>query len=166
MKRIDTYGLKLCAFQAELFKNSAVKEACSSRIFIRRFMNSDLAARMDSPGFYFEATSIPDAFEEINLQYGKTDYGQTKYSPEELYWMGYLYRYWAYISGMSSRQLYKKAKPEELKSLYFPYHSLDPEQAIERILEAKGIGQENDIARGVDIMRRVRNRRKNEASSN
>ena len=47
-------------------------------------------------------------------------------------------------------------KPEELEKLYFPYHSLDPEQAIERIMEAKGLKEEDEIARGVEIMRRVR----------
>ncbi len=65
------------------------------------------------------------------------------------------------MSDKSSKQIYKLIKPEQLKKLYFPYHSLDPQQAIERILEE--IGSENtaeidDIARGVIILRRVRNK--------
>ena len=62
MKKIDGYGLKICAFQAELFKESLTVQNCSSKIFIRRFMYSDLAARMDANGFYYASYSITDAF--------------------------------------------------------------------------------------------------------
>ena len=49
--------------------------------------------------------------------------------------------------------------------LYFPYHSLDPEQAIERIKESKGIVPEDDIKRGVEILRKVREKRYNKTAS-
>ena len=156
MRKMDHYGLQMCKFQGELFKESLRKTQCGSKVFLRRFMLSDLAERMDKDGFLFEATDIGDAFIEIENQYGPTDYGQIKFGGEALYWTGYLYRYWSYISGKSSKQLYRIMKPEELEKLYFPYHSLDPEQAIERIMEAKGLTEEDEIARGVEIMRRVR----------
>ena len=157
MKKIDGYGLKICAFQAELFKESLTVQNCSSKIFIRRFMYSDLAARMDANGFYYASYSITDAFDEIDRQYGHSSYGQTKYGPEEMYWMGYLYRYWTYTHENSSKQLYHYIKPEDLSGLYYPYHSLDPSQAIERILESR---REDDdmISKGVRIMRRIRSR--------
>ena len=50
-------------------------------------------------------------------------------------------------------------KPEELRKLYFPYHSLDSEQAIERIKESKGMVEEDEIKRGVEILRRIRSRK-------
>ena len=99
-------------------------------------------------------------FDELDHQYGASEYGQIKYSAETLYWIGYIYRYWAYTHEKSSKQVYRLAKPQELAQLYFPYHSLDPAQAIERILEAKGVTYEDDIARGVRIMRMVRERAK------
>ena len=34
--------------------------------------------------------------EEINIEFGESSYGKEKYSEDELYWMGYLYRYWSY----------------------------------------------------------------------
>ena len=55
MRKIDSLGLKLCSFQAQLFEESLSKCECSSRIFARRFLNSDLAKRMDNDGFLFEA---------------------------------------------------------------------------------------------------------------
>jgi len=78
MKKIDEYGKKLCGFQAELFKESIIQQACSSKIFIRRFMNSELAERIDSKGFLFESSGIIDVLEELDKEYGSTDYGKIK----------------------------------------------------------------------------------------
>ena len=122
-------------------------------------MLSDLAKRMYTEGFLFSATDISDAMSEIESQYGSSDYGTEKFGREEIYWAGYIYRYWSYITAKSSKQIYRIVKPEELRNLYFPYHSLDPEQAIERIKEAKGLLEEDDIKRGVEILREVRARR-------
>ena len=62
-----------------------------------------------------------------------------KYNLNELYWIGYLYRYFSYTYNMSSIQVYKIVKPKELRGLYLPYHTLDPSQAIERILGSKNL---------------------------
>lgn len=159
MREMDDYGLKICKYQGNLFQASVEEVGCSSSVFLRRFMHSGVAKRMDSVGFLFEATDVADALDEIEMQFGKTDYGKTKYSKNELYWMGYLYRYWAYTRECSSKSVYKLIKPGELRDLYFPYHSLDSAQAIERILESKGAASEEDmIKKGVEIMRRIRNR--------
>lgn len=161
MKTIDNYGLKLCKYQAELFQKSLTKTNCSSHIFIRRFMLSDLAERMDTIGFLYSSTDTTDAIVEIEYQYGPSNYGSQKMNEEALYWTGYIYRYWAYCEGKSSREVYRIIKPKELEQLYFPYHSLDPAVAIERIKEAKGIKDVDDITRGVEILRKVRQARRN-----
>lgn len=162
MKKMDNYGLRLCKYQAELFEKSIDKAECSSKIFIRRFMHSDYAKRMDMAGFLYGAEDVEDAFIEIEQEYGASDYGKDKYSREAMYWTGYIYRYWSYIANKSSKQLYKLVKPDELCKLYYPYHSLDPEAVIERIIEANGIVDETDINRGVEVMRRVRDKYQNE----
>lgn len=159
MREMDNYGLKLCQFQAQLFQKSIEQMQCSSMIFIRRFMLSQLAKRMDKEGFLFHAIDVTDAMHEIEIEFGPSTYGKVKFGSEELYWTGYIYRYWAYITGLSSKQLYKIVKPDELRELYFPYHSLDPEQAIERIKEAKGMEEEDQIKKGVEILRRIRAKR-------
>lgn len=156
MRKMNHYGLKLCQFQAELFQNSIEETECSSGIFVRRFMHSDLAKRMDTDGFLFDATDLQDALSEIEIEFGRSDYGKIKYGSEELYWTGYIYRYWSYINEKSSKQIYKIIKPDELRKLYFSYHSLDPEQVIERIKESKGVKEEDDIQRGVEVMKKVR----------
>ena len=77
--------------------------------------------------------------------------------------MGYLYRYWACAFGMSSRAIYKIVGANELRSLFFAYHSFDPEQAIRRIAESKGIKLDEDpIEKGVAALRRIHEKRRYE----
>lgn len=160
MKKIDEEGLKLCALQAEVFADSLTATQCSSLVFIRRFMNSEVATRMDRNGFLLEACDVTSIFNEVEAQYGPTSYGKERYGREELYWLGYLYRYWTYTYEKSSKQVYKQMKPKNLRKLYYPYHSLDPAQAIERILESSGSKEEDYTEKGVQILRGILNREK------
>lgn len=164
MKKIDEEGLKLCALQADVFVASLDVVPCSSPIFIRRFMNSQVASRMDRRGFLLEASDVGSILNEVSLQYGQTSYGRERYGREELYWLGYLYRYWAYTYEQSSKQVYKQIKAKELRKLYYPYHSLDPAQAIERILESsRVVGEEDYTERGVKILREILEREEKSA---
>lgn len=158
MRTIDETGLKLCKIQADIFAESIYKAECSSLIFLRRFMNSSVAKRMDEGGFLFEACDINEIFAQINSEFGESSYGKEKYSVEELYWIGYIYRYWCYTYNKTSKQIYNTVKPKELRDLYYPYHSLDPAQAIDRILEAKGLREDDLVKKGVQVFRKLLNR--------
>ena len=95
MKKIDESDLKLCKMQAEIFAQSLGKTQCSSPIFLRRFMYSQVAGRMDAGGFLFESCDINAVFEELNEEFGISTYGKEKFTESELYWMGYIYRFGA-----------------------------------------------------------------------
>ena len=159
MRKFDDYGLQLCKFQGNLFSSSKTDLPCSSAVFLRRFMFSSTAERMDSDGFLFGSESREDIFYDLECQYGSTDYGKVKYGSEELYWIGFLYRYWCYTRMCSSKSVYRIIKPSELRKLYFSYHSLDPDTAINRIMEAKDIKERDYTAEGVQILRRLMNNR-------
>ena len=139
MGEFDADGLLVCKYQASIFERSLIKTECGSAVFIRRFMNSDVAAHLDMSTFANEATAPDEAFDLIDKQYGPSTYGGERYSADELYWMGYLYRYWAYVYGTRSSNIYKKIGARDLRTLYPAYHTLDPAQAIERIAEARGV---------------------------
>ena len=161
MKKIDSLGLKSCIFQAEIFEASAKESNCSSKIFIRRFLNSDVAKRIDNGGMLFDSSAIPDVFQELDAQYGESIYGNEKFSQEELHWIGYIYRYWACITNKTSKQIYKEIKPDTLRKLYFPYHSLDPAQAIERIMEEYETNNtdEDELQYAVKVLRSIRTKK-------
>ena len=85
-------------------------------------------------------------------------YGSVKYTKNELYWIGYIYRYYSYTYELTSRQVYKKVKPKELRGLFLPYHTMDLEQALERILEAKHLllSEEEKFQRQYEILKRIK----------
>lgn len=159
MKKIDKDGLLLCELQAETFEKSTDDTATSSEIFIRRFMNSKISKSMDSGEILQTNMQAKDILERIEEQYGKSQYGSVKYTKNELYWIGYIYRYFSYTYDMTSVQVYKFVKPKELRKLFLPYHTLDPAKAIERILESKDRlnDTENEIKRQYEIFKNIRN---------
>ena len=142
MRKIDKDGLILCDIQAKAFEMSITEQDTSSEIFIRRFMNSNVAREMDNLGMLQTNLQAKDILVRLDEEYGRSDYGSVKYSANEIYWIGYIYRYYAYTYEKTSAQVYKTVKPKELRGLYLPYHTMDPAQAIDRILEAKGLSGE------------------------
>ena len=158
MKKISKVGLLLCKLQAEVFENSIEKMDTSSEIFIRRFMKSEIAKRFDNESVLESNIQANDVLELINEEYGISNYGSVKYTRNEIYWIGYIYRYFAFTYEMTSAQVYKIVKPKELRGLFLPYHTMDPAQAIERILEAKGmiVDEETELKRQYEIFKRIR----------
>ena len=158
MKKIDKDGLLLCELQATAFENSIDKMESSSEIFIRRFMRSKIAKRLDNESVLESNIQANDILQLVDEEYGVSDYGSVKYTHNEMYWIGYLYRYFSITYELTSAQVYKIIKPKELRGLFLPYHTLSPEQAIERILEAKGmfLNKEDEINRQFEIYKRIR----------
>ena len=157
---MDNDGLLLCDLQARTFELSLTKQKTSSAIFIRRFMNSDIVKIIDNRGILQTTIQPWDLIEMIDEEYGVSDYGTVKYSSNEMYWIGYIYRYYCFTYEKSSRQAYRIIKPKELRDLYLPYHTLDPLQAVDRILEAKGLllDEEGELMRQYQIFKQIRNR--------
>ncbi len=144
MKTIDKDGLSLCALQGNVFASSLDNAECSSKIFMRRFLNSKVAREFDSSSILDGTLTIKDIFFELEEEFGKTSYGREKYDKEVLFWIGYIYRYFAYTYNLTSKYVYKIVKPSELNELYYVYHTFDPKVAIERILEEKRISFDID----------------------
>ncbi len=156
--KIDKNGLLLCELQAKAFELSQEFMQTSSAIFIRRFMNSEVAKNLDKGVFLERSIEEKGILNRINEEYGISQYGKEKYTKNELYWIGYIYRYYAYTYNISSRQAYKKIKPKELRSLFLAYHTMDPKVAIERILESKNLilNEEEKFLKQYEIYRKMR----------
>lgn len=153
-KRINDFGDGF--YCGESLEQSAMFVAThrNSSLYMLKFDPSNLVCREFSVNREWILT--------IAYYRGRLDEYANTEIVEELHWIGYIYRYWAYISGKSSKQIYKIMKPEQLKKLYLPYHSLDPLQAIERIIdesESESSEEIDDISRGVIALRKVRNKK-------
>ncbi len=158
MRSFDRDGRLLCEMQGTIFEQSAENYDTSSAVFVRRYMNSDYAVRMDHAGNLDRPTDAQEAFESLDSQYGPSSYGSEKYVPDELYWIGYIYRYWAYTREISSKAIYRRFNVRDMHQVYYAYHTLDPENAIQRLTEAKNmpLNDEQQLALAVEILRRIR----------
>lgn len=157
MKKMDSDGILLCELQGATFELSLEKVETSSPIFIRRFMNSEVVKLLDNGSILQTNLQPQDIIEYIEEEYHELKYGKEKYTNNEMYWIGYLYRYFSYTYELSSYRVYKMVKPKELRNLYLPYHTLSVEQAIERILEAENIQLEvDDIHKQLEIYKKIR----------
>ena len=130
MRKISKDGVILCSLQAETFEKSVEKMDTSSEIFIRRFMKSEIAKRFDNESILESNIQANDILELINEEYGISNYGSVKYTRNEMFWIGYIYRYFAFTYNMTSAQIYKIVKPKELRDLFLPYHTMDPHRQL------------------------------------
>lgn len=162
MKKINKDGLILCDLQARAFEMSLNMVTTSSEIFMRRFMNSEVAKILDNGAILQSNLQARDLIEMIEEEYGKSQYGSVKYALNEMFWIGYLYRYFAFTYELSSLRVYKLVKPKELRGLFHAYHTMDCAQAIERILEAKNMScnEEENMKRQYEIYKKIARRYK------
>lgn len=156
MKKIDDIGLLLAKYQSDLFELSAKRLPCSSAYFYKKFAFSKLAKRMDKKSFISESLDVEGAIEELKRE-GNYEKGNIKIAPKVLAWIGYLLRYWAYTYEISTKQIYKYIKLDELCRLYEAYHSLDIEEAISRINEAHNIKYLGDADYMIDELKKIAN---------
>ncbi len=133
IKAEDCIRLKLCEVQGRLFKLST---AYASEDFIRNFMFSEVARHMDSPYSVYQCMGEEYLLEELEDERNISAAGE-KYDPEVLYWIGYIYRYWACYRNESSERIYQCAPAKTMKRNYQLFHTLDLEVAIDKLIEIR-----------------------------
>ena len=137
---MDNNGILLCKIQADLFSHCDDFCSYSSYVFIRRFMNSDLANRFDDMTVLLEISSNETFIDEINSQYGASTFGKKKKTDKEMmYWLGYVYRYWSYVYEIPSYLLFKHVQPHLILDRYALYHSMGIDYFINRLIEEEEI---------------------------
>ena len=73
---------------------------------------------------------LEDLLEETAVKHAGRQFGN-----EEMFWIGYTYRYWHYLSGESGREIYTQANALRMKECYLGLHTLDPVLAVEDLKE-------------------------------
>ena len=53
------------------------------------------------------------------------------YSEELIYWIGYIYRYWHFVTGESSKEIIKLEPVKVMKQNYERLYMMTPEEVIE-----------------------------------
>ena len=153
MKEFDHNGLMLAEYQGKLFEKS-VELDCSSSIFIRRFLHSELLNDLDnSKSISFD---INEGIKSILEQFGDSSYGKEKYSKAALFWIGYMYRYIAYTREQPTSFIMKLFDHKQMNAVYYSYHTQDPEWCIASLLDLNNMSEElqntNNDEREIDLI--------------
>lgn len=121
---------QLCDIQGRLFILSG-KEGLDSKIFAKTYMTGEWGVQMDSPYDFIQWAGEEYILDEI-IRLANPAHGPV-FDQERLYWAGYIYRYWNYLTGESSSEIYGQADMELMGKTYMGFHTLDPEKAIEEL---------------------------------
>lgn len=123
----------LSQMQGTLFEMSG-REGYDSETFIRVFMRSRIAEGLDSDFDFTHWAGKEYIMERMGQEYPEGFSRQgTVFDSETLYWAGYLYRYWHFYTGESSKEIYKQADADTINTMYYGYHTLDIKMAIDRL---------------------------------
>ena len=141
MKEFDHNGLLLAEYQGKLFERSNELN-CSTGIFLRRFLHSDLLKSLDTNNPSLLSLDVNEGITSIIEQFGDTDYGKIKYSKSSLFWMGYMYRYISYTRGVTTKFVMNLFSHKQLNDVYFSFHTQDPEWCVQNLLKMNGRSEE------------------------
>lgn len=163
MRPLDSDELLLCRLQAKLFEKSVTKTQYSSPIFIRRFMLSKLSRSFDNKNYLYQYNYIDDCFDMLDEEYGKTTYGKIKYTKDQMFWIGYIYRCISIKYDLASYTVYHLFNATEIVKYYNIGHTFDPVDMAERMIESIHYDTRPIEVRALEIMRKLMYRDKLQA---
>ena len=77
------------------------------------------------------------AIELVDKSENKIAHSNNVISSEMMYWIGYIYRYWHYYKKEPSYKIIRQANFKTMKRNYLMFHTMDPEMAIDDLIEIK-----------------------------
>ena len=127
--KLSGFERQLCDIQGRLFELS-LEKGLDSGDFIKKFMNSATCEYLDLPydrlQWAGEEYMLENLLEEVLVSRAGL-----QFSREELYWTGYVYRYWHLLTGESSSEIFAQANATMMRECYLGFHTLDTIMAIE-----------------------------------
>lgn len=140
LRSVDNLSYSLASSQARIFEKS-VSFGIPSKIFIKSFMTSNEALWLDNLILNVAGLSEIEIFDGISKKVN-TKKGEL-FPLSVMHYIGYFYRMASYLTGFSSKKLYKNIKPELLFRNYQTLHSLSIEEAIEEMFEVVNMKAED-----------------------
>lgn len=133
LRKNDKNCYTLCSIQARVFQRSSEKN-CPSYYFVQAFMMSNDAKEMDNLGYLYGGSSEIQVFIST-MKKVPVDKKAAIYDPSEMHWFGFFYRAACYLTGIKSKEIFKKVSLKYLHTVYPAYHGLDIVKAVERVFE-------------------------------
>ena len=141
MREFDHNGLIMAEYQGKLFEKSE-ELACSSPVFLRRFLHSNLLRDLDKDSKALMSFDVQEGIRSTQEQFGDKEYGKDKYSKGALFWMGYMYRYIAYTREQTTDFVMDLFKHKQMNAVYYSYHTQDPEWCVRSLLDINNLTED------------------------
>lgn len=126
-----------CRVLGDMFQRSGTL-GYESRSFVDGFMASKTAENFfssyDRLQWGGDAYLLDDYVEGAGIRPGAAP---SPTNPEALYWTGYVYRWWNYVTGESCPAISAIANAADMFGVWAGYHTLSPDEAIARLKEPK-----------------------------
>ena len=135
-RNVDALSHSLASSQARIFEQS-VSLGIPSKTFIRSYMASPQARSIDELDLDKAGLSEIEIFDAVSNKI-VTRIGEI-YPFPVMHYIGYFYRMAAYLTELSSVELYRQIKPDLLFKNYQNLHSLSIEDAIGEVFEIANI---------------------------
>ena len=132
-RALSGFERQLCDIQGRLFERS-LKKGFDSQDFIEKFMNSKTCGFLDLPYDRLQWAGEEYILEDLLDETAVKPVGE-RYGAKELFWTGYIYRYWHYMTGEGGREIYAQAQARRMKDCYLGFHTMDAVMAIEDLKE-------------------------------
>lgn len=132
---LDRFQSQQCRVLGDVFRKAGEK-GYDGRSFVDGFMASKAAADYFSSYDRLQWLGEGYLLDEIVDETGLTpSVSETATNSEALYWTGYLYRWWGYKTGETCAQISATADAATMFGAWEGYHTLGPDEAIERLKE-------------------------------
>jgi len=130
---LDSLRLQLCKIQGRLFELSLTKNF-DSEIFITLFMKSKTAGDFGLKYNRLQWAGEEYLLEEVVAELGDKLTAGAQYSKDEMFWIGYTYCYWHFLTEEDNKKIVLKAPPKKMLKSYAGLHTIDTALAIEDLI--------------------------------
>ena len=137
IRKKDDIVYRLASMQARIFEKASYS-GLPSYYFVLAFLHSPEAASLDNLSFLLGGSSELEIYLRVSESLKKRS-GGTVYPPHVMHWIGFFYRYAAYLSNIPSAKLAKAIPPKHLCGVYEAYHGLDIAKAVEMVFDELSI---------------------------
>lgn len=137
-KELDGDESEVCNTQATMFEFCQYKLNCDAFDFVNKFMYSEIASDMDNGDILYADSDPLQLLETIPEVFPLVPMSEKK-SIDALHWIGYLYRYWAWL-GVPSKDIIQTLPVEKAYAAYNGLHTLSIREAIRLLLSRTRTG--------------------------
>lgn len=151
---LNQEAIRMCEIQAKIFSDSIDDFTCGSKLFVFRFMKSELAKLLDDPNYLSLYTPMNykdmllKEYPGLNQKYGY------KINEPIMHWVGYVYRAISLSLNISSKKLLKQLQFVDLIILYPVYHTFGVEYCVNRIAKEFNLNAV-DYDRNKELAKRI-----------